>query len=44
MLGDVLSLADVDNRLDIEVGGDKLSRADISQGDKGAGEQRGYSF
>ena len=33
------SSTNVDHRLDIEVGGDvRLSRADISQGDKGAGE------
>ena len=41
-VADVGSSTDVDHRLDIEVGGDvKLSRADISQGDKGTGEQGG---
>ena len=39
---DVGSSTDVDHRLDFEVGGDvKLSRADISQGDRGASEQGG---
>ena len=34
------SSTDADHSLDIEVGGDvELSRADVSQGDKGAGKQ-----
>lgn len=41
-IADVGSSTNVDHRLDIEAGRDvKLSRADINQGDKGAGKQGG---